>query len=203
VAAAVSAGLYPNVAMLHSAAPHESDKDARKKQRRCLMSTKLHPGIEVSAKSVIRVPIRHLVKTKQLETALPSRLFVFDSVMKINRMEPFLSDVSNTSIWALLLLCAGHDHVRFVPQLRVGIVDGWLLFHTDAESMEAIRKIRACVAACFNLLLRDPGNDQYRVLLAELRRLLITLLASDAAKTGSMDAMDEDEDDDSEEAIFV
>jgi hypothetical protein len=168
IKAVVSCSLYPNLAL------GDSFKKGKKWNSRTKNLSRVPLGNSAVATSL---------RKEDIGSALHSRIFTYRSILDIGTGE-FLEDVNHTNIWALLLLAAGDDHITFSPSFGIGMIDGWLLFKSDAETMAALKTTRQLLNRCFGRLLRQSFDDMEKTkkVLGEVREVIKIVLCNENAE---------------------
>jgi HrpA-like RNA helicase len=150
----ISAALYPNVAMFRD-----------KRRFRSKLENNVYPqGTSVAA----------AIENDEITNPF----FVFEELIKASTDQRVLfRGVSNVSFWALLLLgTSTRTQIQFRDDLNLAIVDGWIIFRVDSDTLELVYRLKSQLSRCIERKFQHPTDDENNSRLGALREHLRTLL---------------------------
>jgi hypothetical protein len=152
IKAVVAAGLFPNVAMINSQAVVATSKRPGDDSALTTLRSKMFNSIDVGKNSVVREKKAPRVKANGDEAALArdaglqrrsrSPWYMYDHMMSVAGLGRFLNSVSQTGLWAIVLLGCSAEHIAHRPHLGLATVDGWLLFRCGEASMRRVVQLK-------------------------------------------------------------
>ena len=152
VKAVLCAGLYPNVAIF---------RDRRRFRNK--MENVLHPQSSSLAASF-------------QEEDVTNPFFVYDEVLKSDA-RVILRGLTNVSFWAIVLLgTSTKTQIQFRDDLNLAIIDDWIIFRVDSETLELIYHLKDMLAEAMERRFRSPEDDDNNRHLARLQGIVRSLV---------------------------
>ena len=153
VKAALSSGLYPNVALW---------RDHR------LFRTKLDNAVHTSPNSVV-----HKIAAEDVTNPF----FVYEEIVKAATDSRLLfRGASNVSMWAILLLGATNEHIMFREDLCLALIDEWIVLRITAPVLNMICHLKAKFNQSISRKFVAPDDADNNKVLNELQSILKQLV---------------------------
>lgn len=155
VKSVICAALFPNVALQNTTRSHTKEK---------VLRTKLHNHLVFGKDSVA-------YRAKGDEVSL-CPYFVYDEMMLIaDSNTEFMSGVTAANMWAILLLGASPSHVAYRDDLRLGVIDDWIIFQSNPETVENILKLKKLLHHCIWTKFKSPDDAANNDRLDRIQRI--------------------------------
>ncbi|SCU67825.1 RNA editing associated helicase 2 [Trypanosoma equiperdum] len=151
----VASGLFPNVVM---------------NRGKRLMRNKLANRLDPSSASVVH-------RTSQENIGQP--YFVYDELVKSSESERLLvRDLTNVSLWTILLMGTSSMPVTYRDDLNLAVVDEWIMFRATFGTLELIRKFKRALNVCLGRKFMNPNDEENNAKLEELRCIIKELVCT-------------------------
>lgn len=111
----------------------------------------------------------------------PEPLLLYTSLFRPRDSRHLVADgLTAVSLWSVLITAPPTMSLTFDRDLSVGVLDGWVMFHTTEEVVELVTQLRAAWATCVEYTCAEPArvdvNEALVTLSALIRELVHTPL---------------------------